>query len=79
MSQIASHVFPYVVGIGSILGGTLMLVRPELCRGAPPDPTLTPRGIRTGGLVLLFFGILWLWTVLMYGLVPCGPSECLDF
>ena len=76
MSAIAFYVIAYLVGIAMILGGGLMLVRPELCRDVPPDPTRTLRGTRIGGLVLLFFGILWLLNVLVYGLVPCGPNDC---
>jgi hypothetical protein len=79
MPPITSYIVPTVVGIGLILGGSLMLVRPELCRGVPPDPTLTRRGIRTGGLVLLLLGICWLLHIIIVGPMPCGPNECVGF
>ena len=79
MSTTTSYVMAYLVGIALTLGGSLMLARPKPCRDVPPDPTQTLRDTRIGGLVLLFFGILWLLNVLVYGLVPCGPNECTNF
>ena len=67
------------IGVGLTLFGILMLVLPKLCRDVPPDPTQSLRSIRIGGLVFLFFGICLLWVVLVEGLRPCLPNECLDF
>jgi hypothetical protein len=67
------------IGVGLTLIGILMLVRPKLSSDVPPDPTQSLRSIRIGGLVFLFFGIYLLWVVLVEGLRPCLPNECLDF
>ena len=79
MSPMSSYVIPYVLGIGLILVGSLMLARPKLFYDIPPDPTQTLRGIRIGGLVVLLLGVLWILELLTYGLVPCGPDNCLNF
>ena len=71
--------FVALIGIGISFGGVLMLVRPDLCRGIPPDLSLTTRSVRIGGIVLLFFGICLLCEVLINGLPSCRPNECLDF
>jgi hypothetical protein len=68
-----------LMGVGLSLGGLLMLVRPEVFRDVPPDPTQSLRSIRIGGIGLLLIGILLLGALLATGARPCLLNECTDF
>ena len=79
MNPILAHVVFTLMGVGLTLGGILMLIRPELFRGIPPDEAVTRGAIRMGALAMIFFGICALLLVFVYGLKPCGPDDCTNF
>ena len=79
MTPSVAHVVVALIGVGLVVGGCLMLIRPELFRGIPPDEDLTPRGTRIGGVMAILFGLCTLWLVFGYGLKPCAPDECTGF
>jgi uncharacterized protein YjeT (DUF2065 family) len=79
MIRFDSNVAVTLIAVGLTLGGSLMLIRPELFRDIPPDENVTPRSTRIAGLVLLVLGICILWQLLEHGFVPCAPIECSDF
>ena len=79
MNPILAHVVFTVMGVGLIVGGVLMLIRPELFRAIPPDEEVTPGATRMGAMAMIFFGICALLLVFVYGLKPCGPDDCTDF
>jgi hypothetical protein len=48
MNPILAPVVFTVMGVGLIVGGVLMLIRPELFRGIPPEEEATPGATRMG-------------------------------
>jgi hypothetical protein len=79
MTPSADYAVVTLIGVSLTLGGSLMLIRPELLRGIPPDEDVTPRATRIGGLMLIVLGICLLMQLFDNGFMPCAANECINF